>query len=167
MDHDVLKNILSLRIHDRDAIWLINEIIDSYPRGMPIGNLTSQIFSNIYLNELDRFVKHNLNVRFYLRYGDDFIIINPNERIIDSVTSFLNDELKLTVKKPVLVKASSGLKFLGVKIWPNGRTVNERNRMRIFRNLNLSNAASYYGLLKKHRSENLLKRFNWMICEKL
>jgi hypothetical protein len=134
---------------------------------MPIGNLTSQIFSNIYLNELDRFVKHKLGVRFYLRYGDDFIIINPDERTIDSVIFFLSNVLKLTVKKPVVVKVSSGLKFLGVKIWPNGRTLNKRNSVRIFRNLNLTNASSYYGLLKKHGSEKLLKRLNWMICERL
>lgn len=167
VDHDILKRILSLRIQDSNALWLIHEIIDSYPKGIPIGNLTSQIFSNIYLNELDRFVKHKLGCRFYLRYGDDFIIINPDERIIDSVTSFLRDELKLTVKKPVIVKGSSGLKFLGVKIWPNGRTLNKRNRVRIFRNLNLSNAASYYGLMKKHGSTKQMKCLNWMICEKL
>lgn len=167
VDHDVLKKILNLRIHDPNAIWLIHEIIDSYPKGMPIGNLTSQIFSNIYLNELDRFVKHNLGVKFYLRYGDDFIIINTNVEIINSVTEFLSDELKLTVKKPIVVKASSGLKFLGVKIWPNGRTLNRRNRIRIFRNLALSNLASYYGLLQKHGDVKQIRYFSWLICEKL
>lgn len=167
VDHDVLKRILSLRIQDTDAIWLLYEIIDSYPKGIPIGNLTSQIFSNIYLNELDRFVKHTLGCRFYLRYGDDFIIVNPDSEVIRSVTEFLCGELKLIVNKPIVVKATSSLKFLGVRVWPKERTLNRWNRLRISRNLNLTNASSYYGLLKKHGSEKLLKRLNWIVYENL
>ncbi|MFH0837702.1 MAG: RNA-directed DNA polymerase, partial [Patescibacteria group bacterium] len=104
---------------------------------MPIGNLTSQIFANIYLNELDRFVKHKLKAKYYLRYGDDFILIHHDleklKTLRGHIVLFLLEKLKLNLnpKHDKILKTSHGLKFLGAIIRPEGRSLNRRNRKRI------------------------------------
>jgi RNA-directed DNA polymerase len=126
------------RVKDPMALLLIQEIIRSFGRerehfigmpqtfrerrGMPIGNLTSQIFANIYLNELDRFVKHELKVKYYLRYGDDFILIHQDLEKLNALRKrtigFLENNLKLKLnpKNDKIIKSTYGLKFLGVVI---------------------------------------------------
>ena len=158
---------------------LLKEIINSYTIvvgrkvGMPIGNLTSQIFANIYLNELDRFVKHSLKIKSYLRYGDDFIILeNDLEKlkvIRTKTTNFLNNQLKLQVnlKSDKIVKPRQGLKFLGIKLWPTGRTLNRRNLFRTKNRFKMNNISSYSGLLKKHGNQKLIRHFNWLVYENL
>ena len=136
---------------------------------MPIGNLTSQIFANIYLNELDRFVKHELKVKYYLRYGDDFILIHKDleklNKLRTSVIHFLEDELrlKLNPKNDKILKPTHGLKFLGVVIWPDGRKLNKRSRNRTSKKLNYSNNSSYYGLIKKHEKQKRTNEFIWRV----
>ncbi len=138
---------------------------------MPIGNLTSQIFANIYLNELDRFIKHELKIKGYVRYGDDFIVFEKNLQrlkfVKNEVVRFLESELKLQInpKSDKILKASHGLKFLGVKILPFGRTLNRRNLKRIEQRLNKTNIASYYGLILKHGNSKQMKYLNWLFIE--
>lgn len=140
---------------------------------MPIGNLTSQVFANIYLNELDRFVKHRLKPQAYLRYGDDFVLIEPNlenlELFRTKTINFLKDELKLEInlKCDKIIKFQHGLKYLGVKLWPSGRTLNRRNISRIKQSLKPNNISSYSGLARKHMNSKQVKRFYWMVFEKL
>jgi len=140
---------------------------------MPIGNLTSQIFANIYLNELDRFVKHELKVRCYLRYGDDFIILDPNlqklNSIRDQVIQFLEVALRLKMnpKSDKILMASHGLKFLGVIIRPDERMLNRRNCKRIKRRLSYGNVSSYYGLVKKHALSEFDHELDWRIYDLL
>ena len=73
VDHSVLKKLLRNKILDGDILWLLDQVIDSFPKGIPLGNLTSQVFANIYMNELDQFIKNKLKIKYYLRYADDFI----------------------------------------------------------------------------------------------
>ncbi len=179
VDQEVLLKILWRRIKDKTTLELLKEIIGSYSGdnggriGMPIGNLTSQVFANIYLNELDRFVKHELKVRKYLRYGDDFIVVeNDLERVKGvrlAVSSFLTEKLKLQVnaKSDRIMKVSEGLKFLGVKVWSSGRTLNRRNRNRIKTRLKVNNISSYSGVIKKHGNSRRMREFKWLICEKI
>jgi hypothetical protein len=140
---------------------------------MPIGNLTSQIFANIYLNELDRFVKHELKVQHYLRYGDDFIMLGADERGLKEkrvkTIVYLKNVLKLDInlKNDKILKPGHGLKFLGVVIWPGRRKLNNKNRSRLIRKLNNSNFSSYYGLISKNEKHKQMKRFNWLIYELL
>lgn len=140
---------------------------------MPIGNLTSQIFANIYLNELDRFMKHKLQAKAYLRYGDDFIIVETDpEKLKFSRTKtidFLKNELKLTVnpKSDKILKQTHGLKFLGIKFWFSGRTLNKRSLKRATERLNPSNISSYSGLIKKHCNKKHQKYFDWIVYEKI
>ncbi|MCX6735181.1 MAG: RNA-directed DNA polymerase [Candidatus Peregrinibacteria bacterium] len=179
VDQEILLKILSFRIKDSTTLNLLKEIIFSFNStgggkiGMPIGNLTSQIFANIYLNELDRFVKHELQAGSYLRYGDDFIIVeNDLEKLRlfrTQVTNFLNNKLKLVVnpKSDKILKPSHGLKFLGIKFWLSGRNLNKRSFMRAQTRLNSSNISSYSGLIKSHCNEKKQKYFNWFLLEKL
>jgi retron-type reverse transcriptase len=79
IDQNILLERIKRKIINVDTIWLVEKIIKSFPRGLPLGNVTSQIFANIYLNELDQFVKHKLREKYYLRYCDDFIILSTDE----------------------------------------------------------------------------------------
>src|SRR3989338_162192 len=104
----------------KNIINLLKKIIFSFePNGLPLGNLTSQLFSNVYLNEFDQFVKHKLKVKYYIRYADDFIIFLQNksylENIIPLIGSFLQNDLKLTLhpNKIFIKTLYSGIDFLG------------------------------------------------------
>ncbi|OGZ68600.1 MAG: hypothetical protein A3C50_04170 [Candidatus Staskawiczbacteria bacterium RIFCSPHIGHO2_02_FULL_43_16] len=178
INHRRLLDIISLRVSDKKAVDLLKEIIKTYAqagsvgKGIPIGNLTSQIFANIYLNELDRFIKHLIKPIAYLRYGDDFIIISENveklKEIREATIRFLEDDLflKINGKSDIIVKAKWGLKFLGVKVFPKGRRLNNRNLQRIHDRISLKNVSSYAGLLKKHSNTRKIKYFNWLLLEK-
>lgn len=141
-------------------------------KGIAIGNLTSQIFANIYLNELDRFVRNTIKPQAYLRYGDDFIIFSKDlaklEQIRENVIGFLDEKLRLAInfKNNIIIRPKWGLKFLGVIIDPNLRVLNKRNQKRIIKKLNLENLASYFGLVKQYDRRKLIE-FNWQIMEKL
>ena len=174
VDQQILLKLLGRRVHDEHALWIIRQVISSYSsnelgKGMPIGNLTSQIFSNIYLNELDRFVKHTLGVRSYLRYGDDFLIFEDDPKKLTElrfrVLSFLSESLKIAVnpKNDHMVKTKHGLKFLGVQLWPHGRRLTKRNRKRVARKLNGTNLSSYHGVMAKHEKPSRQKAFHWQI----
>lgn len=181
-----MLKILSFRIKDNTTFNLLKEIIFSFSTardgkiGMPIGNLTSQIFANIYLNELDRFVKHELRAKAYLRYGDDFIIVENNfgklQFFRTQTTDFLKNKLKLTINSKSdsvaslvdkILKPYRGLKFLGIKFWPSGRTLSKRSLIRASERLNSSNLSSYSGLIKAHCNKKKQKHFSWLVYEKL
>ena len=89
IDHDILFNLIKKKIRDQKILNLIKIIIDSHSPGLPIGNLTSQLFANIYLNELDKFIKHTLCLKYYLRYMDDFLILGYNKGHKPCVSSSL------------------------------------------------------------------------------
>ena len=103
IDHGVLLKILTEYIPDKNILWLLNEVVSSFetkPKiGLPLGNLTSQLLVNIYMNEFDRFVKHKLKVKHYIRYADDFVVLSENEKqlssLVDSIRAFLKERLKL------------------------------------------------------------------------
>lgn len=82
IDHRILKEILARYIPDPDILWLLNNIIDSFSPGLPLGNLTSQLLVNIYMNEFDQFVKHKLKVKYYIRYADDFVILDSSREVL-------------------------------------------------------------------------------------
>ncbi len=180
VDQKTLLDIISLKIKDVRSYNLLQEIIDSFSSnvvdragggvvGMPIGNLTSQIFANIYLNEFDRFVKHILKSQAYVRYGDDFIMIERNFQKLNyfktRAADFLRKILKLNLnpKNDKIFKAQHGLKFLGVILWPYGRKLNKRNVKRVREKLELNNVGSYYGIMKHHAGYKKTREFHWHI----
>jgi retron-type reverse transcriptase len=135
IDHEVLKKLIRKRIRCKDTLNLIYEIIDKSGDmcGMPIGNLTSQLFANIYLNELDHYVKNTLRVKYYIRYMDDFVILSNDKKYLNqtlnNIRLFLQKELKLKLNKKTkvfLVKQRS-VDFLGYKIWSTHRLLRKCN----------------------------------------
>lgn len=125
IDRKILKQIIRKKIKSPGLLWLIDLIIDSHigEKGMPIGNLTSQLFANIYLNEFDHFVKDFLKVRCYVRYMDDFVILDADKmklfKLRDLIREFLNDKLNLRLhpKKSEYFPIMRGIDFLGYVVF--------------------------------------------------
>lgn len=124
IDHDILKNILKKHIHDREVVELLTCFIGNGfgDRGIPIGNLLSQLFANLYLNELDQFVRHDTSAVHYVRYMDDFICFakdkaSARELKVEAIR-FVNEQLNLSIdnRKVKLQKVKHGITFLGCKI---------------------------------------------------
>ncbi len=137
---------------------------------VPIGNLTSQIFANIYLNEFDRYVKHILKPLTYLRYGDDFIFLAKNRQQLTELKlkakKFSENHLSLRIddKNDIIIKAKWGVRFLGSVIYPRGIKLSDRNKKRIKKKLCLKNFFSYYGIIKPYGAKELT-RYNWQIID--
>lgn len=147
IDHGVLINLLAKRITDSDFLWLLTIIIESFNskdqmgKGMPIGNLTSQLFANIYMDPLDQFIKKELKVKYYIRYADDFVLMSPNKEILinllDKIGKFLENELKLHLhpQKIEIRNYYLGIDFLGYVIFPKYVIPRTKTKRRIFRKL--------------------------------
>jgi RNA-directed DNA polymerase len=132
-------------------------------KGIPIGNLTSQLFANIYLNELDQFVKTKLKIKHYLRYCDDFIILSNHEHALKElaieIELFIPSELRLKLHedKVTIRKLSQGIDFLGYVVLPFHTVLRTRTKKRMFRRVNKTNISSYSGLLEHCDSYELRK----------
>ncbi len=194
IDHDILFDLIKQKISDSDALRLIDKIIASFetdihchPRvngdpaancldsrfrgndrknvGLPLGNLTSQLFSNVYLNELDQWVKHSLRAKNYVRYADDFAILSADknrlENIIPRIAEFLQTRLKLSLhdKKVFIQTYASGVDFLGWINFPDHRILRKATKRRMFvwvkespKNETLQ---SYLGMLKHGNTKKI------------
>ncbi len=173
VDHDILLEILGRRIKDKDAMWLLREIVGSYPsanagggsKGIPIGNLTSQLFANVYLNELDQFVKHVLKVKHYARYTDDFVIVSHNkshlEKILPRLKSFLAEKLALVLHpdKVSIRKYRQGADFLGYVVLPHNIAVRTRTKKRMFRKMAERATAYHNGAINKAAFDGALSSY--------
>lgn len=146
IDHAALKLLMRRRISCKNTLELIDNIIDSTNKdvGIPIGNLTSQLFANIYLHELDEFVKHALHERYYIRYMDDFCIVHHDKahlgRVRDLVEQFLLNHLRLKTNAKTQVFPVSGsrgraMDFLGYRIWTTHRKLRKSSIQRITRTM--------------------------------
>jgi retron-type reverse transcriptase len=150
VDHDVLLKILGEKIKDADATWLLSEIVRSFiskdanvfeHKGLPIGNLTSQLFANVYMNEFDQFMKHEVRAKHYLRYTDDFVIISDNkgylEKLIPQVGQFLKEKLGLSLhpNKVTIRKFHQGIDFLGYVVLPYYQQLRTKTKKRIFKKI--------------------------------
>lgn len=145
IDHEILINILKDYISDENIIWLLTKVIDSFQaengKGLPLGNLTSQLFANVYLNEFDRFIKHRIKAKFYIRYADDFVILSDDrawlENQVPVIKEFLWARLNLEVhpNKLFIKTMSSGVDFLGWINFPGYKVLRRATKMRMFRKL--------------------------------
>lgn len=158
IDHEVLLSILGAYIKDEQTMVLLEKIIRSHSSatsgiGLPLGNLTSQLFVNVYLNELDQFVKHRLKARYYIRYADDFLIMSQNKEWLESICveigSFLREKLKLelNLSKTSIKTLASGIDFLGYVIFPHHIVLRTKTRKRMMARVNENNLPSYLGIL--------------------
>ena len=164
VNQDILLNLIKKKIKDEDTIWLIERIIKSFEKGLPLGNVTSQLFANIYLNELDWFVKQDLRERYYLRYCDDFIILGEDrdylEKLSEKINDFLKSKLKLELHQDKIItrKYKQGIDFLGYVVRPHCITLRTRTKKRIFKRVGCNNLQSYLGILKYCRGYKIKRR---------
>lgn len=188
IDHNILLFLMEKKIKDENVLWLIKEIIDSFSirsnQGIPLGNITSQLFANIYLNELDYFIKHDLRIKYYIRYCDDFVILNNNkeylEKLIPQINTFLKDNLKLSFHpdKIIIRKYHQGIDFLGYISFPYHRILRIKTKKRMFKRINKKirdlkqnktteqsfnqTIQSYLGVLKHCNSYKLEKEIKFL-----
>ncbi|MBI4152336.1 hypothetical protein HY495_01385 [Candidatus Woesearchaeota archaeon] len=146
VDHQILQTALKKEIKDKRVLWLISVILSNYEaktahQGMPLGNLTSQFFANVFLNELDQFVKQQLRAKYYIRYVDDFVIIHQSKDTLINqkakIDSFLREKLKLTLHpdKSKIIPIKRGVEFLGLKIFFYHKILRRKNLRRFERKL--------------------------------
>lgn len=138
--------MIRAKISDPQIIWLIRQILNNHAtsvpgKGMPLGNLTSQFFANVYLNELDYFVKHNLKARYYLRYVDDFVILHEDKAVLEkwqqNICTFLKSNLKVELhpEKSRIIPLQNGITLLGFRVFYHYRLLKKSNARRIWKRL--------------------------------
>lgn len=151
VNQQTLLKILSKKIDDDDLLELLGKIVYSFysdittdianKKGIPIGNLTSQFFANIYLNELDQFVKHVLKVNYYVRYADDFVILSQDrsylEELVLKIQEYLKNELDLELhpNKIIFTKFRNGVDFLGYIVFPHYILPRTKTKRRVLRKI--------------------------------
>jgi RNA-directed DNA polymerase len=145
IDHDALKTIVRRKIKCPETLWLTDLIIDSGGdgiSGLPIGNLSSQLWANVYLSDLDHYVKERLREPYYIRYMDDFIILSNSKahlwRTRSLIGQYLTVKLKLIMnKKTAIFPVSQGIDFLGYRIWATHRLLRKSSIKRMKKKLKL------------------------------
>ena len=184
IDHEMLLSILKEYIPDQDIIRLLQNIIESFETeilrftqndksvGLPLGNLTSQLFANVYMNHFDQWVKHKLKARHYIRYADDFVFLAQDKNWLESIAPqiqvFLQTNLKLSLHpdKLFLNTVASGIDFLGWVNFLDHRLLRSKTKQRMFRNIRSSTGEasfkSYLGLISHG---NTIKLRQQVICE--
>jgi RNA-directed DNA polymerase len=170
IDHDVLYSILKRYSLDADTLWLVEEVIRSFDscqkgKGLPLGNLTSQLLVNVYMNEFDQHVTHKLKVKYYIRYADDFVFLSRDKKYLESLLSligvFLRERLSLGLhpNKVSIETFSSGIDFLGWVHFPDHRVLRTTTKRRMFKRVQKDNkrevVESYLGLLKHGNGRKL------------
>lgn len=202
VNHDILMNILKKTIADKDTLNLLRTIIssesnkglpngfisDCYPTneagelsGLPIGNLTSQIFANIYLNELDQFCKHELKIHYYIRYMDDIIILHKSKQALHEMKSeierFINKRLGLCLNDKTAIRpVTMGIEFVGYRVWGSHKKIRKKSVIKMKQRIKeiqhlykvgsiefsdvKATMASYFGLLKHCDSFRFRKRLS-------
>lgn len=199
ISHRILKKILRKKIKDERLLAILDGIIDCkhtpfglppgkspgevpleerlFDVGMPIGNLLSQMFANLYLNELDQFCKRVLGIKFYVRYMDDIIILCNNKQQLHTwrwqIDEFLEKELELSLNQKTCIRPiNQGIEFVGYRLWHNRVVLRKSTTLGIKRSLKgvkkkyhdyemtldevTQTFATYVGMLKHTDSEELL-----------
>lgn len=143
INHAILFDKLKSRFKDKQLLNLFKRIIESYEvmddTGIPIGNLTSQYFANLYLGFADHFIKEKLQVKAYVRYMDDMVLwsndktelINLSRKFIE----FIQNELQLKVKPSCINSVDKGLPFLGYVLFKNNVRLNKNSKKRFIRKM--------------------------------
>lgn len=184
VDHTLLITMLRAYIPDERIVQLLENIIGSFHTettfgvGLPLGNLTSQLFANVYMNGLDQWVKHTLKARQYIRYADDFVFLSEDkqwlEESIPKIQTFLQSTLRLSLHpdKLFLKTSVSGVDFLGWVHFPDHRVLRTKTRQRMFRRITdcpkEAVFQSYIGLLlhgDTHKVETEVRNLFWLLTD--
>jgi retron-type reverse transcriptase len=157
INHSILFNLIKNHITDPNILSLVKMLLESFETnpgvGLPLGNVTSQLFANVYLNELDQFIKHTLKVKYYVRYCDDFTILDSDrvvlQKYIQDIDTFLQKKLYLFLhpNKIVIRKCTQGIDFLGYVALPKYTTLRTKTKRRILRKIRF---------IKKQLNQNMI-----------
>ena len=161
VNHELLLEVIEKKIKDGNVIWLIKQILNNFDtpvkgNGMPLGNLTSQFFANVYLNELDYFVKHVLKAKYYIRYVDDFVLLHNSKMRLEIWHGLINKYLKEVLKielhpeKSKIISLASGVDFIGFRIFYCHKLPRKRNTRKMMNQIERckSNEISYDKLVE-------------------
>jgi retron-type reverse transcriptase len=146
IDHSILLQIIEWKVSDKRVMRLIRTVLDNHRTktagcGMPLGNLTSQFFANVYLNELDKYVKYELRVKYYIRYVDDFVIIHRDRMVLvnlmKDIDSFLKYNLKIELHpdKTRIIPLDNGITLLRFRLFNSYRLLKKSSTRRIWKRL--------------------------------
>lgn len=176
VDQPILLSVLATYIPDKNILALLTEIVSSFFSkekgiGLPLGNLTSQLLVNVYMNEFDQFIKHRLKAEYYIRYADDFVIFSRDRSWLEAlslrITDFLWQRLKLRLHpdKISIRTIASGVDYLGWVNFSNHRVLRTTTKKRMFKKINDSRqkpevVQSYLGLLGHGNSYKLQQMIN-------
>lgn len=182
IDHAILIDILKIRIADPEICNLLFRIIGSFSSGkegigLPLGNLTSQLLVNVYMNEFDQYVKHKLRAKYYIRYADDFVIMSHNREwlcsLLPEICRFLRENLKLELhpRKVSIATVASGIDFLGWVNFPNYRVLRTTTKRRMLKQVAKKDGEnetiqSYLGLLRHGNAKKLEERIRLIMESK-
>jgi retron-type reverse transcriptase len=174
IDHKILKEIIFAHFEDQDIIWLIGQVIDSFSTkgkpavGLPLGNLTSQLLVNLYMNQSDQFVKRELHCQHYIRYADDFVFLSNKKEnltaLLPKVSDFLEKKLQLSLhpNKLFIKTFASGVDFLGWIHFPHHRVLRTATKRRMLKNIadtqDPAVIASYKGMLSHGNAHELSQK---------
>lgn len=210
VDHEILMGILQRKIADKDLLHVLSVIINcedthfglplgadvgnvAYDEllgevGLPIGNLTSQMFANLYLNELDQHCKHKLRLHYYIRYMDDIIILHHDKKYLEEVkrdiAGFLEEKLHLQLNNKTCIRPTSmGIEFVGFRVWSTHIKLRKKTAKKMEKRLKYlftayaagevdretldRSIASYRGVLKHFESYGLRQKLNKLYLEKV
>ena len=155
INREILFNLIKRKIKDKDFLEFTKKIIfyDEEKVGIPIGNYTSQFFANIYMNELDKYIKEVLKIEYAIRYMDDFVLLLKSKReareVLGKIENFLEEKLDLKLNsKTSYFKVSQGVNFCGFRIWKTHRLLREQSKKKMKRKLK-----SFQKLYAKNRIE--------------
>lgn len=170
IDHEILKQKIARRIKEKEALKIVDTIIDSNDPGLFIGSMTSQVLAIFYLNDMDHFIKETLKIKYYVRYQDDFLLFHPSKQYLQycfgEIRKFLNNEKLVLNNKSRIFKSTNNYAFLGR---------NKKNKYIRYRNIKrklkarkymyatekiplisyVTSVACYDGLLKKASKEKV------------
>lgn len=189
VDHDILMDILVKRIGDRELLHLLETIIRCESTsfgislnkneeervdeiGMPLGNLTSQMFANLYLDELDQFCKQELGIHYYVRYMDDIIILGRDKkklhRIKEDISFFLVENLRLSLNEKTTIRpCSMGVEFVGYRLWATHRKLKKKTSRRMISSARFLGKAKENGTISKEHYRGSVASYNGVLkhCE--
>ncbi len=176
IDTALLKALFRRHLKDPDCLWLIDVILDSHAQGLPIGNYTSQWFSNFFLQGLDHFIKEELKIKYYIRYVDDLVLLGGNKKTLHkariAIDAYLHDlHLQMKPNWQVFLVNARAIDFLGFRFYRDRTTLRKRNALRIRRRLvkiarkgylNYTDACAvvaYWGWIKRSDSYRFYEKY--------
>ena len=163
INNKILNQMMIKKMKDKDCLWLIRTITGD-GKGLPIGYYTSQWFSNVYLNDLDHFIKQELKIKYYVRYVDDLVLFGPNKKKLHKAKIAIESKLKeidLSVKEnwQVFRVDARAVDFLGYRFFRNKTILRKRNALRIKRRVNKIKRKGY---LNERDAQAVISYWGWI-----